>query len=93
MKKLFTVFMLGVLGMSGSLMAHGNHGKPTVEIKADGSKTIKDADGTFIEVKADGSKTVRKPDGTTVIINADGSKTIKDADGTTINVPSPAKAK
>lgn len=81
---ILSIFMLGTLVIvNPSFAAEEN---ATVEVKADGTKTIKKSDGTTIEIKPDGTKFVRDADGSTILINPDGSKTIKTPNGAVINV-------
>ena len=87
MNKLFNVLMIGVLAAGGSLFAVDPvMNNSSVDVRTDGSKMIKDADGTVIEVKSDGSKIIKKADGTEVMIRADGTKTINTSNGKTMDV-------
>ncbi len=55
---------------SSTMMEEGT----SVQIEADGTKTIKKSDGTLIQIKPDGSKLIKEADGTSVQIKPDGTK-------------------
>lgn len=57
----------------------------SIEIEADGTKTIKTKD-SLIQVKPDGTEIIKNADGTTIQRNPDGSKSIVKPDGTSIQI-------
>ncbi len=67
-----------------ALMAQGND--VTLETNADGSKTVKEPDGTTMQFNPDGSKITKEPDGTVTKEMADGQKHVEHPDGTTVDV-------
>lgn len=82
-----TWIALGIMGFLTLGIALQADNAASVQTQADGTRIIKDTDGTVIQKKPDGSKVIKKTDGTTVEVRADGSKLIRNADGTTIEVP------
>lgn len=67
-----------------ALMAAGND--VTLETNADGSKTVKEPDGTTMQFNPDGSKITKEADGTVTKEMADGQKHVEHPDGTTVDI-------
>ncbi len=102
LKTILPVALLGILALIGYSLLAGHTSVQeksdgskyiedaangdSVKIEADGSKTIKRADGTYVQIKPNGSKIIRDADGTLIEIKPDGSKIIKKNDGTSIQV-------
>jgi hypothetical protein len=58
----------------------------SVQMKPDGTKFIKKADGSSVEIRPDGTKIIQEADGTFALIMPDGTKIIKKTDGTSIQI-------
>jgi hypothetical protein len=90
LKSLFSLSAVGVFTLIGVLpfnvVTGHTEGNTSVQINADGSKVIHDADGSTIQVQPDGSKVIHKPDGTSIQIQSDGTKIIRKPDGTQVEV-------
>ncbi len=64
----------------------------SLQTNSDGSKTVKEPDGTTMQYNQDGSKITTEPNGTVTKMLPDGSKHVQQPNGTTVDIKPGAKA-